>query len=274
MIVYGRNAVREALRGRRATSVGEVWATHGAAREPWLTGVERQIAARRAEIERRCGSPRAPGGLRARPAAIRTSSAERAAGRARAADRRARRGAGPAEPRLDLPHRRVRRGERRGDLRAPRRRGDAGGRARPRPARSSTCGSRACATSPTSCSRRARRAAGATAPAAERERSAYDRARLPRRRGRDRVRQPRVTVCARASPALRRARRAAAARTDRLAERERRRRGDAVRDVANACEAGLDKHSITAANARAHIRLNLRFRPCSYAVGARGGVRH
>ena len=40
MIVYGRNPVREALRGRR--QVLAVWATRGAAREPWLArgGVE------------------------------------------------------------------------------------------------------------------------------------------------------------------------------------------------------------------------------------------
>lgn len=55
MIIYGRNPVREALRGRRAGSVGEVWATAGAAREPWLAGVSvRTVAAE--EIERRCGS--------------------------------------------------------------------------------------------------------------------------------------------------------------------------------------------------------------------------
>lgn len=55
MILYGRNPVREALRGRRAGSVGEVWATAGAAREPWLAGVPvRTVAAE--EIERRCGS--------------------------------------------------------------------------------------------------------------------------------------------------------------------------------------------------------------------------
>jgi len=36
MILYGRNPVREALRGARA--VTQVWATEGAAREPWLTG--------------------------------------------------------------------------------------------------------------------------------------------------------------------------------------------------------------------------------------------
>ena len=55
MILYGRNPVKEALRGRRANNVGEVWATAGAAREPWLAGVEvRTVAAE--EIERRCGS--------------------------------------------------------------------------------------------------------------------------------------------------------------------------------------------------------------------------
>ncbi len=55
MILYGRNPVMEALRGRRARAVGDVWATHGAAREPWLE----QVAVRTAtaeEIERRCGS--------------------------------------------------------------------------------------------------------------------------------------------------------------------------------------------------------------------------
>ena len=54
MIVYGRQAVREALRGRRRVS--GVWATERAAREPWL----RDVAVRRAgtdELERICGSP-------------------------------------------------------------------------------------------------------------------------------------------------------------------------------------------------------------------------
>lgn len=36
MIVYGRNPVREALRGPR--EVRRIWATRNAAREPWLTG--------------------------------------------------------------------------------------------------------------------------------------------------------------------------------------------------------------------------------------------
>lgn len=54
MIVYGRNPVREALRGRRR--VNHVWATGGAAREGWLSGVEvEQVDA--SQVERLCGSP-------------------------------------------------------------------------------------------------------------------------------------------------------------------------------------------------------------------------
>jgi 23S rRNA (guanosine2251-2'-O)-methyltransferase len=55
VIVYGRNPVREALRGRRAGTVSDVWATAGAAREPWLDGVAVRIVSPE-EIERRCGS--------------------------------------------------------------------------------------------------------------------------------------------------------------------------------------------------------------------------
>jgi 23S rRNA (guanosine2251-2'-O)-methyltransferase len=55
VILYGRNPVSEALRGRRAGSVGGVWATVGAAREPWLEGVEVKMTSAE-EIERRCGS--------------------------------------------------------------------------------------------------------------------------------------------------------------------------------------------------------------------------
>jgi 23S rRNA (guanosine2251-2'-O)-methyltransferase len=55
VIVYGRNPVREALRGLRARSVREVWAAAGAAREPWLEGVPVRSASLE-EIERRCGS--------------------------------------------------------------------------------------------------------------------------------------------------------------------------------------------------------------------------
>jgi len=55
VIVYGRNPVREALRGRR--SVSRIWATKNALREPWLAGARVPvIAAAAEEIERRSGS--------------------------------------------------------------------------------------------------------------------------------------------------------------------------------------------------------------------------
>ncbi len=74
MILYGRNPVREALRGRRAASVLEVWATAGAAREPWLARVPvRTVAAE--EIERRCGSS-AHQGMCAQAGPYRYASAE------------------------------------------------------------------------------------------------------------------------------------------------------------------------------------------------------
>jgi 23S rRNA (guanosine2251-2'-O)-methyltransferase len=54
VIVYGRNPVREALRGRRR--VQRVFATEKAAQEVWLGGVE-TIVAEAWEIDERCGSP-------------------------------------------------------------------------------------------------------------------------------------------------------------------------------------------------------------------------
>ncbi len=55
MIIYGRNPVREALRGPRA--VTRVWATKNAAREPWLAGLGEKLEIRTAEeIEQHCGS--------------------------------------------------------------------------------------------------------------------------------------------------------------------------------------------------------------------------
>ena len=56
MIVYGRNPVREALRGRRAATVHGVMSTAAASREQWLADVPVTIA-RAHEIERVCGSP-------------------------------------------------------------------------------------------------------------------------------------------------------------------------------------------------------------------------
>jgi 23S rRNA (guanosine2251-2'-O)-methyltransferase len=55
VIVYGRNPVREALRGRRAAAVGRIWATARAAREPWL-GERSPQQAEPAELAARCGS--------------------------------------------------------------------------------------------------------------------------------------------------------------------------------------------------------------------------
>lgn len=55
MILYGRNPVREALRGRRAHSVSEVWATAGGAREPWLEDLKARVCSSE-ELERLCGS--------------------------------------------------------------------------------------------------------------------------------------------------------------------------------------------------------------------------
>ena len=54
MIVYGRNAVREAVRGPR--SVDRVWASPGAGREQWIAEFG-AIPASDEEIERLCGSP-------------------------------------------------------------------------------------------------------------------------------------------------------------------------------------------------------------------------
>jgi 23S rRNA (guanosine2251-2'-O)-methyltransferase len=53
MVVYGRNPVREAIRGPR--EVGRVWATSKVAQEPWLAGVGVAVADGE-DIERRCGS--------------------------------------------------------------------------------------------------------------------------------------------------------------------------------------------------------------------------
>jgi 23S rRNA (guanosine2251-2'-O)-methyltransferase len=55
VIVYGRNAVHEAVRGPR--DLKQVWVTRGAAREPWLSGVGVPVHDATAEqIEQRSGS--------------------------------------------------------------------------------------------------------------------------------------------------------------------------------------------------------------------------
>jgi 23S rRNA (guanosine2251-2'-O)-methyltransferase len=54
VILYGRNPVREAIRaGRRP--VRRVWATRGAAQEPWLRDVAVEVVGAE-EVARRCGS--------------------------------------------------------------------------------------------------------------------------------------------------------------------------------------------------------------------------
>lgn len=56
MILYGRNAVREALRARRRP-IGPVWATERAAREPWLREAADLHVVNAVEVEHRCESP-------------------------------------------------------------------------------------------------------------------------------------------------------------------------------------------------------------------------
>jgi 23S rRNA (guanosine2251-2'-O)-methyltransferase len=55
VIVYGRNAVREALLGRRASTVGEILASEAIARAPWLHGRRVRVVGEEA-IERACRS--------------------------------------------------------------------------------------------------------------------------------------------------------------------------------------------------------------------------
>jgi 23S rRNA (guanosine2251-2'-O)-methyltransferase len=54
-VIYGRNPVREALRGRRARAIGAIWATEQTAKEAWLTGTPVTVRAAE-EIAARCGS--------------------------------------------------------------------------------------------------------------------------------------------------------------------------------------------------------------------------
>ncbi len=115
VILYGRNPVREALRGRRSHMVGEVWVAGGAAREPWLEGVPVRSAGAQ-EIEARCGSE-AHQGICAEAGSYPYVGAHELLGPRAPAAGGPRPDPGPPEPRLDLPHRRVRRGRRRGDPR-------------------------------------------------------------------------------------------------------------------------------------------------------------
>jgi 23S rRNA (guanosine2251-2'-O)-methyltransferase len=55
VIIYGRNPLREALRGRRRASVSAIWATSAASHESWLADLQPKIATAQ-QIARRCGS--------------------------------------------------------------------------------------------------------------------------------------------------------------------------------------------------------------------------
>ncbi len=94
VILYGRNAVHEALRARRRR-VHEVWATEGAAREPWLAGRTRRRCASSSaqEIAERAGSDDHQG-VCADADGYHYAGAAELLARRRAADRRARRGPG------------------------------------------------------------------------------------------------------------------------------------------------------------------------------------
>jgi 23S rRNA (guanosine2251-2'-O)-methyltransferase len=72
VIVYGRNPVREAIRGPR--TVSRVWATHNAAREPWLAA-QRVSVVPAEEVEQRCGAA-AHQGVCAEVSAFRYADAE------------------------------------------------------------------------------------------------------------------------------------------------------------------------------------------------------
>ena len=160
VIVYGRNAVREALRGQ--APVQRVL-RHRAGRARGLAGrrgdgPEDAVADRGAL---RLAGP--PGRLR-RGRAYPYADADSLLDAGRRARARARRGPGPAQPGRDLPGGRERGLHGRGAARAALGRGHARGLQARRPARSSTCRSRACATSPTGSARRRSARRGSTAP--------------------------------------------------------------------------------------------------------------
>ena len=73
MIVYGRNAVHEAIRGPR--TVSHVWATSNAAREPWLAESGVRVDAR--DRARRSRGAQAPTGIRASAPRCRSSATSR-----------------------------------------------------------------------------------------------------------------------------------------------------------------------------------------------------
>ena len=126
MIVYGRNAVHEAIRGPR--TVSHVWATTNAGREPWLaqSGARVTLGPRRMR-SRGVQAPTATKGCARRYRSIRYVEADALLAARAGADCRAGPGAGSAEPRRDLPLGRVRGRRGCGSARAACSRGHAGG---------------------------------------------------------------------------------------------------------------------------------------------------
>ncbi len=141
-LVYGRRAVREALRGRR--EVLELLATERAAREEW--GRKPKVRAR-ASADRDRRNARPPGRRRA-GGAVRLRGRLRARRRGRAAARLPRPGHRPAQPGRRDPERRGGGGDRRRSCRRTTRRASPRRSPAPRPAPSSTCRSRSSPTSP------------------------------------------------------------------------------------------------------------------------------
>ena len=144
-LVYGRRAVREALRGRR--EVLELLATERAVAARGLARRGRAQARRERELSELAGDARPPGRRRAGRAVPLRGRLRARRGRAAAA-----RGARPchrsAQPRRGLPQRRGRRRDRRRRARARRRPSSRRRSPAPRPVRSSICRSRSSRTSP------------------------------------------------------------------------------------------------------------------------------
>ena len=162
MIVYGRNAVREAIRGPADGRAGS-GRRDNTLREPWLAS-SASSSARKARGDRAALRLRRPSGRLRRRVRVRLRRGRRAARRRQqvAPERRARPGSGSAEPRSHLPVGGVRGRGWRGAARA------SGGGVTPAvckasAGRSSTSRSLRFATSPTSSATPRRVGSGATA---------------------------------------------------------------------------------------------------------------
>ena len=193
-VVYGRNAVREALRGRRR--VRRIWATEATAKEGFAGARVDVVAAEEIDGPLRDRTPtRACARRSTRTRTPTPPSCSRAPDPLLVALDEV---TDPQNLGAIVPHGRVRGRDRRRHPRAALGRGHGARSARRRRGRSSTCRSRACATSPTSSPRPRRRAAGSTARRPARARR-YDAPGL-HGRGRRWCSARRARGCARGSP--------------------------------------------------------------------------